>query len=314
MALFDRIKKGQTVRAPRIMMIGVEGVGKSTAGASMPNPVFICGESGLVGPQFADTPSFTPENWGEILQFVDELAQDSQGFKTLVIDTLDWVEPMLYAHVCKNANHKNIEDFWYGKGYVVSQQEARQLLARLDRLNAKGMNILILCHSQIKTVKNPVGDDYDHFEAKVNMKIGGIFKEWCDAVLFAQFDMYTRKDGLRSKAVGGDNRIVQTTHSAAWDAKNRYYLPEVMPLDMTVIMEAIMKYIHGELDENDIESLKKEFLNYVGAMKPESLKAAKEWLVSDKYSPELLAQKVNAYRVKIATRQIVNKQHEVLNG
>ena len=221
---------------------------------------------------------------------------------------------MLYAHVCKNANHKNIEDFGYGKGYVVAQQEARQLLARLDRLNAKGMNILILCHSQIKTVKNPVGDDYDHFEAKVNMKIGGIFKEWCDAVLFAQFDMYTRKDGLRSKAVGGDNRIVQTTHSAAWDAKNRYYLPEVMPLDMTVIMEAIMKYIHGELDENDIESLKKEFLNYVGAMKPESLKAAKEWLVSDKYSPELLAQKVNAYRVKIATRQIVNKQHEVLNG
>ena len=62
MSLLDKITKNQKPRAPRIMMIGVEGVGKSTAGASMPNPVFICGESGLVGPQFAEIPSFTPEN------------------------------------------------------------------------------------------------------------------------------------------------------------------------------------------------------------------------------------------------------------
>lgn len=306
MALFDRIKKGQTVRAPRIMMIGVEGVGKSTAGASMPNPVFICGESGLVGPQFADTPSFTPENWGEILQFVDELAQDSQGFKTLVIDTLDWVEPMLYAHVCKNANHKNIEDFGYGKGYVVAQQEARQLLARLDRLNANGMNILLLCHSQIKTVNNPTGDNYDHFESKVNAKISGIFREWCDCVLFAQFDMYTKKDGMRAKAFGGDGRIVQTTHSAAWDAKNRYGLPEVMPLDMGAIMEAITA---GQVD---VEALKTEFAGYIKDMKPEVAKKAKEWLEGGKWTTQQLAQKVNSYRVKNNIN--VTEKKEAANG
>lgn len=306
MALFDRIKKGQTVRAPRIMMIGVEGVGKSTAGASMPNPVFICGESGLVGPQFADTPSFTPENWGEILQFVDELAQDQQGFKTLVIDTLDWVEPMLYAHVCKNANHKNIEDFGYGKGYVVAQQEARQLLARLDRLNANGMNILLLCHSQIKTVNNPTGDNYDHFESKVNSKISGIFREWCDCVLFAQFDMYTKKDGMRAKAFGGDGRIVQTTHSAAWDAKNRYGLPEVMPLDMGAIMEAITA---GQVD---VEALKTEFSGYIKDMKPEVAKKAKEWLEGGKWTTQQLAQKVNSYRVKNNIN--VTEKKEAANG
>lgn len=292
MALFERIKKGQTVRAPRIMMIGVEGVGKSTAGASMPDPIFICGESGLVGPQFAETPSFTPENWGEILQFTDELAQDSQGFKTLVIDTLDWVEPMLYAHVCQKANHKNIEDFGYGKGYVVAQQEARNLLASLDRLNANGMNILLLCHSQIKTVNNPTGDNYDHFESKVNAKISGIFREWCDCVLFAQFDMYTKKDGMRAKAFGGDGRIVQTTHSAAWDAKNRYGLPEVMPLDMCAIMEAITA---GQVD---VEALKKEFSGYIKGMKPDIAKKAKEWLDGGKWTTQKLAQKVNSYRVK----------------
>lgn len=309
MSLLDKITKNQKPRAPRIMMIGVEGVGKSTAGASMPNPVFICGESGLVGPQFAEIPSFTPENWGEILQFLDELAANKGDFKTIVIDTLDWVEPMLYSHVCSKNGHKNIEDFGYGKGYVVAQQEARQLLMRLDRLNMEGMNVLLLCHSQIKTVNNPVGDNYDHFESKLNAKISGIFREWCDCVLFAQFDMYTKKDGMRSKAYGGDGRIVQTTHSAAWDAKNRYGLPEVMPLDMGAIMEAIMQ---GQ--PQDIESLKVEFLGYVKTMRPDIAQKATKWLESGKWTPSQLAQKVNSYRVKQNINVTEEKKEADNNG
>ena len=309
MSLLDKITKQQKPRAPRIMMIGVEGVGKSTAGASMPNPVFICGESGLVGPQFAEIPSFTPENWGEILQFLDELSQNKGDFKTIVIDTLDWVEPMLYSHVCTKNGHKNIEDFGYGKGYVVAQQEARQLLMRLDRLNMEGMNVLLLCHSQIKTVNNPVGDNYDHFESKLNAKISGIFREWCDCVLFAQFDMYTRKDGMRSKAYGGDGRIVQTTHSAAWDAKNRYGLPEVMPLDMPSIMEAITQ---GQ--PQDTEALKAEFLGYVKNMRPDIAQKATKWLESGKWTTQQLAQKVNSYRVKQNINVTEEKKEAETNG
>lgn len=309
MSLLEKISKKQKPRAPRIMMIGVEGVGKSTAGASMPNPVFICGESGLVGPQFAEIPSFTPDNWGEILQFLDELAANKGDFKTVVIDTLDWVEPMLYSHVCSKNGHKNIEDFGYGKGYVVAQQEARQLLMRLDKLNMDGMNVLLLCHSQIKTVNNPVGDNYDHFESKLNAKISGIFREWCDCVLFAQFDMYTKKDGMRSKAYGGDGRIVQTTHSAAWDAKNRYGLPEVMPLDMGAIMEAITQ---GQ--PQDIESLKAEFLGYVKGMRPDIAQKAKNWLESGKWTPSQLAQKVNSYRVKQNINVTEEKKEADNNG
>lgn len=243
MSLLESIKKGPSTRPPKIMLIGQEGVGKSTAGAKMPNPVFLCGESGLVGQQFADTPSFTPTSWAESLAFCEELASNPSGYKTLVIDTLDWIEPMLYAHVVQAAKKneiKHIEDFGYGKGYVIAQQEARKMLAVLDKVNAAGLAVLILSHSQLKTVKNPEGDDYDHFESKVNTKVAGIFKEWCDAVLFARFEIYVRKDGMKVKAQGGTERIVQTTHSAAWDAKNRYGLPEVMDLDMSEIYTRIV--------------------------------------------------------------------------
>lgn len=256
MSLLESIKKGPSTRPPKIMLIGQEGVGKSTAGAKMPNPVFLCGESGLVGPQFADTPSFTPTSWAEALAFCDELASNPSGYKTLVIDTLDWIEPMLYAHVVQAAKKndiKHIEDFGYGKGYVIAQQEARKMLAVLDKVNAAGMAVLILSHSQLKTVKNPEGDDYDHFESKVNTKVAGIFKEWCDAVLFARFEIYVRKDGMKVKAQGGTERIVQTTHSAAWDAKNRYGLPEVMDLDMSEIYTRI---VAGKSSGEMLEAIK----------------------------------------------------------
>lgn len=256
MSLLESIKKGPSTRPPKIMLIGQEGVGKSTAGAKMPNPVFLCVESGLVGPQFADTPSFTPTSWAESLAFCEELASNPSGYKTLVIDTLDWVEPMLYAHVvaaAKKNDIKHIEDFGYGKGYVIAQQEARKMLAVLDKVNAAGLAVLILSHSQLKTVKNPEGDDYDHFESKVNTKVAGIFKEWCDAVLFARFEIYVRKDGMKVKAQGGTERIVQTTHSAAWDAKNRYGLPEVMDLDMSEIYTRI---VAGKSSGEMLEAIK----------------------------------------------------------
>lgn len=244
MSLLANVKKGVKAKAPKIMLIGVEGVGKSTAGAKMPNPIFICGESGLVGPQFAETANFTPSSWEDILKFLGELITEEHEYKTIVIDTLDWIEPLLYAHVVKKAakpDIKSIEDFGYGKGYEIAAQEFRRLITGLEKANDKGMSILILSHSQQKTVKNPLGEDYDHFEPKVNKKVAGLTKEFCDAILFAHFDVYTRKEGNKVMALGGNERIVETTHSAAWDAKNRYGLPETMNLDMEEIMAEIKK-------------------------------------------------------------------------
>lgn len=237
--MLEKIKKGTSMKPAKIMLIGVEGVGKSTAGASMPNPIFICGENGLVGPQFAETSHYEPEGWADMVKFIDSLAREEHDFKTVVIDTLDWIEPELYKFVCERDHKKNIEDYGYGRGYVVALNEARTFVAKLDVLNAKGMYVMILSHCKIKTFCDPEGDNYDRYEPKVNTQLSGLFKEWCDDVLFAKFDQYTEKNGLKAKAFGGKARIVNTTHGAACDAKNRHGLPDVMPLDMKEILAAI---------------------------------------------------------------------------
>lgn len=301
MNLLKNIKKGQSNKPPRIMMIGVEGVGKSTAGAAMPNPIFICGEDGLVGNQFNDVNSFTPSSWEDVIAFCDELATEKTEFKSLVIDSLDWLEPMLYEFVCKKYGKgkvSHIEDFGFGKGYVLALTEISNLLIKFDKLNALGFTILVLAHSQIKTFQNPDGDNFDRYEPKVNVKVAGKVKEWCDAVLFARFDMYTSKDGGfgKAKAYGGQNRIVQTTHSAAWDAKNRFGLPDVMPLDMGEILAAIAQ---GQPNGKTEDEMVKELEDLITKMPKEQAEKTSAWLKKGGFTCQQLAQVINKARFSI---------------
>ena len=235
------IRKGPTEKQPRIVLIGVEGVGKSTAGAQMDAPIFLCAEDGLVGPQFAETPSFSATSWADALGFIDWLREPGHGYKTLVIDTADWLESLLFRFVCERDGKGSIEDYGYGKGYVVAAEEFRRFLSKLDEVNKTGVAILVLSHSQIKGFNNPTGENYDRYEPKLAKQIAGMVKEWADAVLFARFEIFTQKDrgAMKAKAFGGNNRVVHTMHSGGWDAKNRYGLPETMPLDMPTILDAI---------------------------------------------------------------------------
>lgn len=242
----SRIRKGSTKRPPRIFLIGVEGVGKSTFGAESPKPFFLCAENGLVGTQFENCESATPTDWLDFLAWVEWLAVGEHDYKTLVLDTLDWIEPILFRYLCKRDSNPsrqlaNIEDYGYGKGYKFAADEFRRLLVLLDKCNARGMILEVLAHSTIKAFSNPLGDNYDRFEAKASKEIAGLVSEWADAVLFAQFQTFTTQaKGLaKAKGYGGQRRIVKTTHAAGWNAKNRFGLPEEMEFDAGSILEAI---------------------------------------------------------------------------
>lgn len=242
----SRIRKGPTKRPARIFLIGVEGVGKSTFGMESPAPFFLCAENGLVGSQFENAESYAPTDWLDLLAWVEWIATGEHAYRTLVIDTLDWIEPILFRYVCKRDSNPQrvlagIEDYGYGKGYKIAADEFRRLLALLDKVNARGMFVEILAHSTIKTVNNPLGDNYDRFDAKASKEITGLVSEWADAVLFAQFQTFTTQaKGIgKAKGYGGQRRIVKTNHSAGWTAKNRYGLPEEMEFDAGSILEAI---------------------------------------------------------------------------
>lgn len=218
----------------RMLIQGVEKSGKSSLAAGAPGAVFICPEDGLP-PELAHTPHFPAPDEGEwtaadVIDAVRSLASGEHDYKTLVLDTADWIEPLIWADLCAREKWKDIEVPGYGKGYAAALSDWRRLVAELEQLRkARGMNILILAHSWIRPFKDPESDGWDRYELKLHKGAAGLLKEWVDAVLFLKHDVVAVKDGAKSartRGVATGDRVLHTSYSGAFDAGNRYNLPD----------------------------------------------------------------------------------------
>lgn len=220
---------------PIMCLYGVEGIGKTTFAAGAPDPIFLPTEDGLTSvPGVHAFP--TPESWDDIREACGSLAGD-HNYKTLVIDTVDWLEPLLFAEIAVDQGKESIEDIGYGKGYVMAAEKFRRFMNNLDTLRKKkNMTVLFLAHSAIKKYDAPDTDPYDRFGLKLNKHIAAIVMEACDAVLFANWQVQvTKQDGgfnrKITKAIGESERVLYTSHSPTHDAKNRFSMPDRIDLD-----------------------------------------------------------------------------------
>lgn len=251
------ISRGRIDKPDRILVIGQEGVGKTTFAASAPAPVFICAEDGTSHVDVARFPE--PESFLDVIEAVRTLAHETHNYQTLVIDTMDWLEPLVWAYVCELGKKPDIEAFGYGKGYIAALDQWRSLLATIDMVrNARNMGVILLAHAHIKTFKNPEGEDFDRYTGKLHEKAYGLIREWCDHVLFARFQTYTvEKDG-RHKGISDGARVLCTTRTAAYDAKNRADLPPELPLSWEDFTAAAKR--HAPASPEKLEASAQELL------------------------------------------------------
>jgi hypothetical protein len=232
------ITKGIRKGATRTVIYGPEGVGKSTLAAQWPNPVFIDTEDGT---QQLDVSRVTALDWRAVEAAMKELISDTQGFSTVIIDSADWLEKAICEHMLKTSGKKSVEDFGYGKGYTILAENVNRFLADVDKLISKGVHVVLVCHSKISKISPPdQTDGYDKYELKLTKHTAPLIKEWADMILFANFqvNLVEGNDG-KVKAQGSKERVLYTQHAAAWDAKNRFGLPEVIPMDFSAIAEVI---------------------------------------------------------------------------
>ncbi len=237
-----QITRGKIESPLRTLIVGVPGIGKSTFAAASKAPVFIPVEEGTGNLDVARFPA--PTEWGDITLAIEELTNEPHDFHTLVIDTVDAVEPLVWKHVCERDKQVNIESYGYGKGYVAALTEWRSLLSKLEQLRSKrSMDIILIAHSVIRLFNNPEGENYDRYEMKLNTKAGGLLKEWCDSVLFAHYETFAVKSGQKSKGVSSGMRVIETQYNAAWDAKNRHGLPATLPLNYEDFASAMRAHV-----------------------------------------------------------------------
>ncbi len=223
------ITKGKQRSAIRLCAYGSEGIGKSTFASRFPDPLFIDVEGGTKQLAIARFP--TPETWSELLEEIDAVIEEPDVCRTLVIDTIDRSESLLIAHLLKEAGKNSIEDFGYGKGWtLLSERFLKDFLNRLDKVIAKGVNVVLLAHAQMRKLESPDEPPYDRWELKVSKKVAPIVKEWADILLFMNYDVMVVEENGRNKAKGTAKRRMHANHRPTYDAKNRYGLPDDMDL------------------------------------------------------------------------------------
>lgn len=231
----------------KFVIYGPEGIGKTSLAAQFPDPVFIDTEGStryydvkrITGPSGQAVPS----SWQMLLDMVTAVSRGEIPCKTLVIDSLDWAETICSRHVCDKAQKSGIEDFGYGKGYTYLEEEFGRLLNLLNEVYSRGINIACTAHATMRRVELPEETGaYDHWELKLEKKTGTLVKEWADTILFCNYKTIVVKGANpmeKNKAAGG-KRMMYTTHTPWWDAKNRFGLPEELPLDYNAIAQLFL--------------------------------------------------------------------------
>ena len=219
---------------PRILIYGPQGIGKSTFVSNSMNPVLIQTEDGLGN---LDIPAYPlARTYGEVMTALTELATVDHLYNTVAVDSADWLEPLIWAQVAKEAGKKSVEDIGYGKGYVLALDLWREYLSALNYLrDEKNMTVIQTAHANIKRYDNPETESYDRYEIKLHKGASALLLEHSDIVLFANYYVGVTKDGggfkERKRAVGSGERILYTEERPAAVAKNRYGLPNEIPFD-----------------------------------------------------------------------------------
>jgi len=223
-----KITTGKQQRAQRVVLYGVESVGKSTFAAKFPRPLFLDIEQGT---SHLDVDRCDIGSWKQLTDsLVEARATD---YQTIVIDSADWAERLCVEDLLATSKKTSIEDFGFGKGWVMVAERMSRMLASIDTLIDAGKHLVLIAHSKIVKFEAPDAlAPYDRYELKLSKQCSPLLKEFADELWFLRFKTkVSTSDTGRGKGLGGKERILLTTHSAAYDAKTRSGLAEELPLE-----------------------------------------------------------------------------------
>lgn len=234
------IKKGKSIHAPRIFLYSTHGIGKSTFAANAPDPVFIQTEDGLGS---IDTSSFPlAKTSDDVMKAIGTLYTEEHEYKTVVLDSADWLENMMQQEIDKKYDAKELS---FGKGALILADSWRNILGGLNALrNERNMAVIIIGHCEIKRFDSPEVEPYDRYQPKLQSRASALVQEWADAVLFANYRTMVKKDdvGFNKQVTRGittGERLLYTQETPAYLAKNRYNLPSNLPLEWNAFAQAM---------------------------------------------------------------------------
>lgn len=249
MSTLASIQSGRASKPPRILLYGVEGIGKSTFGAQAPKPIFIQTEDGLDEIECDKFP--LAKTYDEVIAALRTLQREEHNYETVVIDSLDWLERIVWDRLCREGNVSSIEkvDGGYAKGYTYALTYWREIIDALNDLRSRhGMVVVMIAHSKVERFEDPESSPYDRYSPRLHKNAAALLSEWSDAVLFATRKIRTQSEdtGFNRKRTtahpignSGGERILRCVGGPSCVAKNRYGITDELPLSWRAFFQSL---------------------------------------------------------------------------
>jgi len=226
------------------LLYGQPGIGKSTFAASLPKPIVIATER-LDQINVPKLP--VPRDFKGLYDQIDALDKEQHEYESIVLDTVDAAELLIWQRVCSEGKVKSIEEYagGWGKGYTRARELWTGLLSKLSDMSER-YNVLLTAHAHVKTFADPsLSTPYDRWVMKIHDKSAEIIRQMVDLILFVQLETTIQKDTPKARKgrgiVSGD-RVLWTQPATGYEAKNRYDLESPLEFSWEALQEGINKF------------------------------------------------------------------------
>lgn len=237
------IRREKASRPPIIVEYGGPGVGKTTWAAGAPDAIFVRTEDGLGNIEADAFPLATSFN--DVMEALRVLAKEEHRFRWVVLDSLSALEPLIWSAVAQADGKQNIEALGFGRGYVIALDYWRQMFDALMWLaTEKGIGSILIAHAEVQRYEAPDVDAYDRAQIKLHKRAFGLVYERADVIGYAAPRVMVRKENLgrdqtRNHGISTGERLLHLVERPAYVAKNRYSLPETLPLNWQAFEAAL---------------------------------------------------------------------------